>query len=591
MFESIVRPTGARAATLRRWLAAAFAGQFALLEALVGTLRMSTGAAAVRLVSAASFGWLCFSLARARHTRAAVAAAAAAYVVVETAFYRHYHAPIDTQVLESLLFAWPDVRPVVGRALPGAVVLAAAVAAIEYVWLAHAARAIGARRPLTAGAATFALAASLAAPARAVVGRIVEGPGARVAPASLPRLPSTKARMPNVLFVLTESVRSSEVCAAHGEPCATTPEVDALVPDRMPLREMRAVASYTAVSVAALLTGRPPARATDEIVPSLFEFVKASRIREQGPTLAYWSAQTDSLFSRRDVRRTVDSFVAVNDLVGHAVADEDEVIDRGLDRLLAEHVEAEVGALPEPFVLVLHFQGTHAPYFTDDARAPFQPMRHSVTWSGLPELRNAYRNAIVEQDHHIARCLRAFFRRVNGSPYVVFFTSDHGEAFGEHGAIHHGQNLYDEQLHVPAWVAAGNGGLAETEVSNLRAYEKAVVTHLDVLPTVLDVMGVLDGYAMAGYRRALAGRSLVAAREPLAEPVPVTNCTSLFPCPLRTWGVFDEARALIAQQWDGDFRCTTLAGTPEDAASAACGRLRAASRKWFATKPNGAPNR
>jgi Sulfatase len=589
MNPSSTRGAGRRAAAVRRYLGAAFVAQFTLLEVVVGSLRMPLASAVVRLAAAAAFGWLCSSVARKARARAAAALGAAVYVVVETAFYRHYHAPIDTQVVDSLLVSWGDVWPVVARALPGAGAAATAITVVEYAWLTAAMRGTPTRHPVFAGVAAFALAASLSAPARAVVGRMFRGPLPRLAAPSLPVLPSTKAELPNVLFVLTESVRADDYCAAHGDACPTAPEVDALVPDRMPLREMRAVGSYTAVSVAALLTGRPPVHArADEAPPSLFDFLKAARARGRAPTVAYWSAQTASVIPHTGARQTVDSFVTVDDLVGHAVGDEDEVIDRGLDRLLTAHVQAHLRTLQKPFVLVLHFQGTHAPYFTDDARAPFQPMRHSVTWSGLPELRNAYRNAILEQDRSIAACLRAFFHAVDGAPYVVFFTSDHGEAFGEHGAIHHGQNLSEEQIHVPAWVAAGNGALDEAEVAHLRAYERAVVTHLDVLPTLLDITGVLDGYAMAGYKKGLFGRSLVAPSRPLAEPVPVTNCTPLFPCPLRTWGVFDETRALTAQAWDADFRCEALSGGPADPLS--CARLRVASRKWFDVKPNGAPN-
>src|SRR5581483_5862833 len=151
-------------------------------------------------------------------------------------------------------------------------------------------------------------------------------------------------------------------------------------------------------------------------------------------------------------------------------------------------------------------------------------MSHTVAWAGLDALHNAYRNAIVEQDRHVAAAIRLFLEKVGYEPYVIFFTSDHGEAFGEHGAIHHGQNLYDEQLHVPAWIAWGNGGLDASQVQNVESYRNALVTHLDVLPTLLDVEGVLDGYSLTPIRKVLGGRSLVAPRRALAAPLPITNC-------------------------------------------------------------------
>jgi arylsulfatase A-like enzyme len=278
----------------------------------------------------------------------------------------------------------------------------------------------------------------------------------------------------------------------------------------------------------------------------------------------------------------------VETLVGHKIADEDEVVDRGVDRLLADYAERELPKLPRPFFRLLPFAGTHAPYFVDDARAPFTPYQREVSWSGLPELYNAYKDAIYEQDRSIARAMRAFLERTKGGPWAVVFTSDHGEAFGEHGAIHHGQNLYDEQIHVPAFVA---GTLADDERARLRAHRDAWLTHLDLLPTILDLYGVLGGYALAPYERALAGRSLVAPPAPMRAPVPITNCTAMFPCPLSTWGLLFEDRALEAQRWDGDWRCLDLTRDAElDVRDPTCRTLRDSSKSRFPELPNRKPN-
>jgi glucan phosphoethanolaminetransferase (alkaline phosphatase superfamily) len=312
-----------------------------------------------------------------------------------------------------------------------------------------------------------------------------------------------RARLPSVLFIITESVRASDYCPTAGGRCAVAPEVAALVPSRISFGEMRSVSSYTAVSIAAILSGAVPSVRRDTALPLLFDFSKALRHPSESLSVAYWSAQTASTLDRPDLRKTLDSFVTVEDLVGHTVGDEDEVFGEGVDRLLASRIDAEIRKIAAPFVAVAHFQGTHAPYFVDDADAPFRPFSHVVAWSGLEELHNAYRDAIHEQDKSVAAVIRAFLARVGTSPYVILFTSDHGEAFGEHGAIHHGQNLYEEQVHVPAWIATGNGALDERELAAIRSYEHAVTTHLDLLPTLLDIEGILGGEASA---RAGSGR-------------------------------------------------------------------------------------
>ncbi len=291
------------------------------------------------------------------------------------------------------------------------------------------------------------------------------------------------------------------------------------------------------------------------------------------------------------MRAATDAFVTVDDLVGHKVEDLDDVIDSGVDRLLASRVEYDLPRLEKPFLAMVHLSGTHAPYFVDDGRAPFRPYRHSVSWSGLDELHAAYKDSIYEQDRSVARVLRAFFATCGDSePCVVVFTSDHGEAFGEHSAIHHGQSLYDEQIHVPAWIYERNGGLSREQQAALLAHEGDFVTHLDVVPTILDAYGVLESSAMREWAPRFGGRSLLRSSD--AEgAIAITNCTDMFPCPVATWGVLSGARLLEAQQWDADWRCVDLRADSVQTDDPPCAVLRDASHKLFPTLPNGRENR
>jgi arylsulfatase A-like enzyme len=240
----------------------------------------------------------------------------------------------------------------------------------------------------------------------------------------------------------------------------------------------------------------------------------------------------------------------------------------------------------------VHLSGTHAPYYVDPADAPFSPWVRTASWTSLAPLHNAYKNAIVAQDRSIARVVRAFVARAGSEPWLILFTSDHGEAFGEHKAIHHGQNTYDEQIHVPGFVAFGNGALDAAQVSALRAHQREPVTLLDVLPTLLDALGVLDAFPLAADRSRWQGRSWLRAPSGPRAPVPMTNCTPLFSCPLKNWGVLGDRHALVAQPWDDDFRCVDLRTGAEglDLASPPCAELRRASRSWFDKLPNGRDN-
>ena len=338
--------------------------------------------------------------------------------------------------------------------------------------------------------------------------------------------------------------------------------------------------------------------------PNLFDFAKVTRRDSSAPIrVAYWSAQLASVFESDDAHRAVDSFVTLETLVGHPVADEDEVIALGVDRLLEAHVRAHVAELASsaPFFLTVHLAATHAPYFVDEANAPYRPYSNVVRWSGMDELRNAYMNSLLEQDVRVAGIVEAFLGAQAGAPWVIVFTSDHGEAFGEHHAIHHGQNLFDEQLRVPLFVARGGGAFGPGEDAGLEANRSAPLTHLDLVPTLLDALGVLDDPMLAAPRRLFYGRSLLRpppalASEPAAKAIPISNCTSLFPCPVPTWGMLDGSWKLEAQAWDADFSCfeAVARGGEErrvEDLDVRCRRMREASRAFFPALPNGRPNR
>ena len=67
---------------------------------------------------------------------------------------------------------------------------------------------------------------------------------------------------------------------------------------------------------------------------------------------------------------------------------------------------------------------------------------------------------------------------------IIIITADHGDAFGEHGALGHSSTLYDELLHVPL-IIAGDGIKAGAVV-------KEPVELVDLAPTITDLAGIGD---------------------------------------------------------------------------------------------------
>lgn len=576
----------------RRALGIAFAFQFVALDAAVrgAHVWLERPRVVVSLVESVLLWTVALHLSTTRARRVSCAILAATALVVQALVFRYYRAPLDVQVAESALHAWRDVAPVIARAAPAVALSVAAAALVEYAALAFAERPAFAPHAVhaLAVAGIFGVAPRHATPevrgVHALFAVRREPPRAVAAAVPLPRLVPDRRERPDVLVVITESVRASEYDGR------TAPETLAAVPQRVSFRAARAVSSYTALSLSAILTGRTQEAPREEILraPSAFDYAHAAGYRA-----GYWSAHARDIFEHESVHAAADRFVSVEDLVGK---DPDDDWVSPLDSMIVDRFAAEIGETSgaEPLFAVLHLVGTHAPYHVEPARAPFAPYDHVVTWAGMPELMNAYRNAIFEQDRHVARALRAFVARAAQRPWIVLFTSDHGEAFGEHGAIHHGQNLYDEQVHVPAWIASSPGALGPEEASALRSHEARAITHLDLLPTVLDAMGVWESFGIERPRRAMRGRSLLREASPTGM-IPVTNCTAMFRCPLNTWGLYEDDHKLVAHLWDGRWECLVAAPGGEErparADDEACERLRTESRRLFPLLPNGTPNR
>jgi choline-sulfatase len=128
------------------------------------------------------------------------------------------------------------------------------------------------------------------------------------------------------------------------------------------------------------------------------------------------------------------------------------------------------GPLGAPFMerIKRYFERGHA-------KDPEGPARAAVA-------RAEYEKGVRRLDDALMDFLEGADRRGALKDAVVIVTSDHGEGFGEHGALHHGRRLYDELLRVPLIVRAP-GWPAGTTID-------APVSLLDVAPTICGLVGM-----------------------------------------------------------------------------------------------------
>ncbi len=92
---------------------------------------------------------------------------------------------------------------------------------------------------------------------------------------------------------------------------------------------------------------------------------------------------------------------------------------------------------------------------------------------------------------------------------LIVFTSDHGEAVGERGHFGHIQTVYDEQIHVPLIMKLPKG---DPRSEALASQSGTVVPHTDLVPTILELVGLPPLPMQRGKSLLAGGSGLVLAQ-------------------------------------------------------------------------------
>lgn len=154
-----------------------------------------------------------------------------------------------------------------------------------------------------------------------------------------------------------------------------------------------------------------------------------------------------------------------------------------------------------PFFLFLQTYMVHAPYPHDDRlEDPSRPYAGAFAGQGVgyeelihpyergelalsaddeAYVQRMYRAGVARMDEVVGRFITTLEETLAGEPYVLVLTSDHGEAFFEHGLIDHHKGLYEEVLAVPLLLRLPEGPVG-------RRSEPASL--VDLVPTLLDAL-------------------------------------------------------------------------------------------------------
>ncbi len=160
------------------------------------------------------------------------------------------------------------------------------------------------------------------------------------------------------------------------------------------------------------------------------------------------------------------------------------------DVVLAEDFERWLGAAGAgPVFAYVHLMSPHLPYdppglahedFSDAEQVELQRKSDALEPARLARLVSLYDASVAHGDSMLARMVAAIDASPLGQGAIVVATADHGEEFHEHGSWGHGNNLFEETIHVPLAIRAP--GLAPRRIDT-------PVMLVDLLPTLAALAG------------------------------------------------------------------------------------------------------
>lgn len=324
------------------------------------------------------------------------------------------------------------------------------------------------------------------------------------------------APAPSLIVLVLDSLHA-EHTSPHGYARDTTPEFAQFAARGVRFERAYSQSSWTLPSTASLFTSleqeRHGVRTFDDSLPTTWPTL-AERLRERGYR-THAIVQTPVLSSRHGLQRGFERY----DVLDHSEAS----LERAFELARASWERAPNA----PLFVYLHLAPPHMPY---QPPAPYRD-RYSAPQSSVSgsigECRRIHRAGLAPDhpdvvalaaryDEHVAYAdaragefLEELERSAVRSEAWVVWTSDHGEAFQQHGRQGHNATVYEEMLHVPLAIAPLRGAPAPHVV-------REPVSNLDIAPTLLELSGARPiGDAAAGLSLVEALRTGEAPRDRL----------------------------------------------------------------------------
>jgi len=290
---------------------------------------------------------------------------------------------------------------------------------------------------------------------------------------------------PNVIIYLVDALRPDHL-GLYGYVRDTSPFLDELVKDGVVLNNAFSLSSWTRSSVGTLFTSLYPsshgAINRDSILKKSVVTI-SEVLKNKGYKNAAFLANGNIFGNGLNFDQGFDAFSAIEGK-SYRHGSGQEIVDAVIP-WLRENQTA-------PFFLYIHTVDSHDPYFAPpylrklfiDSKI-FNERESQVIYSRphISKFINHY-DATVRYSDLI---FKKFWDALNELDLVknslIIFLADHGEEFLEHGGLHHGGRLFNEQVRIPVifWIP---------HMSKLKPRVDSYFSTLDIAPTILSMLGI-----------------------------------------------------------------------------------------------------
>ena len=297
---------------------------------------------------------------------------------------------------------------------------------------------------------------------------------------------------PNLLLVTVDTLRADHT-TPYGYGRDTTPVLARLGRQGVVVEQAYAPMATTGPSHASLMTSRYPlslgylrnGQRLDEAQTTLAERLRAAGYRTSAAVssfvldkrlgFAQGFGTYECQFEKKRATATMERWEGLT-------------VPAGFDRRADETTDVALAWLARrgkdrPFFLWVHYFDPHQPYTPP---APYDRRFPGADQPGSAGTAALYDGEIAFTDDQLGRLLDAIEAEGLSARTLVVVTADHGEGLMQHGHMGHGLHLYEEAVHVPLvyrWPGALPAG----------ARVRGPVEHVDLVPTVLDLLGVPRG--------------------------------------------------------------------------------------------------